>query len=114
MRLITPAEYDFLSRVARAAGKSLHDVGLSAGTMVEPMADGGMGSLRFAAPACEGSQRRLGEVFAEGAFTDRDGMPVSFSVNLDDCGGLFELDIWRVDFESLQSLPPEGAVVTVS
>ena len=114
MRLITPAEYDFLSRVARAVGKSLDDVGLSAGTMVEPMADGGMGSLRFAAPAFRGSQRRLGEVFAEGAFTDRDGMPVSFSVNLDDRGGLFELDIWRVDFKPLQSLTPEGAVVTVS
>ena len=114
MRLITPAEYGFLCRVAGAAGKSLDDVGLSAAAMVEPMTDGGMGSLRFAAPACEGSQRRLGEVFAEGAFTDRDGMPVSFSVNLDDRGGLFELDIWRVDFKPLQSLPPEGAVVTVS
>ena len=114
MRLITSSEYAFLCRAARAVGKSLDDVGLSAGTMVEPMADGGMGSLRFAAPACEGSQRRLGEVFAEGAFTDRDGMPVSFSANLDDRGGLFELDIWRVDFKPLQSLPPEGAVVTVS
>lgn len=41
-------------------------------------------------------------------------MTVSFSVNLDDCGGLFEIDIWRVDFKPLQSLPPEGAVVTVS
>jgi len=114
MRLITSSEYAFLCRVARAAGKSLHDVGLSAGTMVEPMTDGEMGSVRFAAPVCEGSQRRLGEVFAVGAFTDRDGMPVSFSVNLDDCGSLFELDIWRVDFKPLQSLPPEGAVVSVS
>ena len=114
MRLITSSEYAFLCRVARAAGKSLHDVGLSAAAMVQPMADGEMGSLRFAAPSCESKQRRLGEVFAEGTFTDRDGMPVSFSVNLDDRGGLFELDIWRVDFKPLQSLPSEDGVVTLS
>jgi hypothetical protein len=53
-------------------------------------------------------------VFAEGAFTDRDGVPVSFSVNLDEEGALFELDIWRVDFQTLQSLPREDGDFTLS
>ena len=114
MRLITSAEYGFLCRVARAAGKSSDDVGLSAEAMVEPLRDGGMGSLRFVDPARDGSERRLGEVFAEGAFTDCDGVPVSFSVNLDEDGALFELDIWRVDFQTLQSLPPEDGDFTLS
>jgi hypothetical protein len=114
MRLITSAEYGFLCRVARAAGKSSDDVGLSAEAMVEPLRDGGMGSLRFVDPARDGSERRLGEVFAEGAFTDCDGVPVSFSVNLDDHGVLFELDLWRVDFKALQSLPSDNEGVTMS
>jgi|688.fasta_scaffold510502_2 hypothetical protein len=114
MRVITPAEYGFLCRVARAAGKPLNDAGLSSEAIVESMTDGGMGSIRFAAPGCEGRERRLGEVFAEGAFTDRDGVPVSFSVNLDEEGALFELDIWRVDFQTLQSLPREDGDFTLS
>lgn len=114
MRLITPTEYGFLCRVARAVGKPLEDAGLSSEAMVESMADGGMGSIRFAASGSEGRERRLGTVFAEGAFTDRDGVPVSFSVNLDERGALFELDLWRADFLPLQSLPPEEADFTVS
>lgn len=112
--MITPAEYGFLCRVARAAGKSLDATGLSSQAMVESMADGAMGSIRFAAPGWEGRERRLGEVFAEGAFTDRDGVPVSFSVNLDEGGALFELDLWRVDFQPLQSLPAEAGDITLS
>lgn len=114
MRLITPAEYGFLCRVARAVGKPPDDVGLSAEALVEPMADGGMGSLRFTDPARDGRERRLGEVFAEGAFTDRDGVPVSFSVNLDDRGWLFELDLWRVDFKPIQSVPSDDESVTIA
>ena len=79
--------------------------------LVEQMADGGMGSLRFLIPSIENSMRRLGEVFAQGEFNDEDGVPVSFTVNLDKDGKLFELDLWRVDFEPLKRLPRKNEVV---
>jgi hypothetical protein len=107
MRTITNNEYDFLLRVENAKGKSLHALGLSSTALVEQMSDGGMGSIRFVDQANASSSRTLGEVFAQGEYNDEDGVPVSFTVNLDDDGGIFELDLWRVDFEPLKRLPTE-------
>lgn len=108
MRTISRNEYEFLVRVEKASGKDLHGCGLSTMATVEQMADGGMGSLRFVIPSAENSSRRLGEVFAQGEFNDEDGVPVSFAINLDGAGQLFELDLWRVDFEPLKRLPTES------
>ena len=111
MRTITTDEYDFLIRVEKATGKDLHGLGLSPTALVEEMPDGGMGSLRFVVPMPENSGRRLAEVFAQGEFNDADDVLVSFTVNLDEKGRLFELDLWRVDFEPLQRLPTENIEV---
>jgi hypothetical protein len=111
MRMMTKNEYDFLTRVENATGKSLQLLGLSPTVLVEEMEDGGMGSLRFAKTTDGNSTRRLGEVFAQGEFNDEDGVPVSFTINLDCDGQLFELDLWRVDFEPLKRFPPEHAEV---
>lgn len=72
------------------------------------MSDGGMGSLRFPDPALGNTNRRLGDVFAQGEFDDRDGVAVSFAINMDVDGQLFELDLWRVDFEPLKRLPTDN------
>ena len=105
MRAITHNEYEFLVRVENTTGKNLHEMGLSATAMVEEMADGEMGSLLFVVSNNANTKRQLGNVFAEGEFSDLDGVPVKFAVNLDTDGRLYELDLWRVDFGPLQRFP---------
>ena len=75
------------------------------GLLVRPMDDGEMGSL-FLFPqgnVCEG--RVLGEQVRDFQFTDIDGIEVIASLNLDNEGGLFGLDIWKTNFEKLLKLP---------
>jgi hypothetical protein len=69
--------------------------------LVEEMHDGGMGSLRF----FESGQRRMGRELIAAEYIDEDQVPVSISVNLDEDGGLFELDFWKVDFSPLKRYP---------
>ena len=69
---------------------------------VTPMNDGGMGSLRFL-PASLGQM--FGEGIAEVLFDDADGVAVSATLNLDQTGSPFELDIWKVDFSPLVRIP---------
>jgi hypothetical protein len=61
---------------------------------VVDMADGEMGSLRFIGKC----QRMLGPRIAEAGYLDEDGVLVSITVNADQHGALFELDIWKADF----------------
>ncbi len=44
------------------------------------------------------ANRQLGAEVAEFMFKDIDGTPVSASLNVDQQGELYELDIWKVDF----------------
>lgn len=66
------------------------------------MNDGGMGSLLFVRSKPD---RRLGEVVAEFQFKDEDNIPVLASLNLDEDGELFELDLFKADFSPLKRLP---------
>jgi len=75
---------------------------------VEEMSDGGMGSLRFSPQ--DGRPRRLGERLLDAEFADVDGVPIMVRVNLDDCGELYELDIWKVDFSPVVRFPSVGEV----
>ena len=72
---------------------------------VEPMDDGGMGSLYFPSPQKPRAQRRFGKCVARTEFTDDDGVVVSAALNVDQDGDLFELDIWKTDFSPVSSLP---------
>jgi hypothetical protein len=75
------------------------------GLLVRPMDDGEMGSL-FLFPQGNVSEGRvLGEQVSDFQFTDIDGIEVIASLNLDNEGGLFELDIWKTNFEKLLKLP---------
>lgn len=69
---------------------------------VEPMEDGGMGSLRFL-PASPGQM--FGKEVAEVLFDDADGVVVSATLNVDRSGVLFELDVWKVDQSPLIRIP---------
>lgn len=69
---------------------------------VDSMNDGGMGSVRFLTLA---SGQKMSRQAAEVKFRDSDGMDVIASLNLDEAGQPFELDIWKVDFRPLIQIP---------
>ena len=68
----------------------------------EPMADGGMGSLRFWR---DGGDPRMGSQGSHLMFTDADGTPVSATLVLDREGNVHELDMWKVDSSPLLRIP---------
>jgi len=69
---------------------------------VSDLSDGGMGSLELLPPGVDATvKRRMGWVAAELEFTDSDGIPVLASLDLDESGRLFELDMFKADFSPL-------------
>lgn len=70
--------------------------------LVTEMPDGGMGSLNFHSQSAE---RHFNGAVAEGQFRDADGVLVIVTLNVDTEGNLYELDVWRTDFEPLQRWP---------
>ncbi|WP_411550329.1 DUF6984 family protein [Leptospira venezuelensis] len=69
---------------------------------VQEMADGGMGSLVF---GTDNKERQFGKCIASISFHDKDGIEVSVSLNIDQYGDLYELDLWKVDFSGLKCIP---------
>ena len=78
----------------------LHDI---ADLLVEDMSDGGMGSIRFQID--QPGRRLFGRQISEAAFVDADGVAVSVTLNLDQDGRLFELDMWKADNSGLGRYP---------
>lgn len=87
--------------LARSPQGESYRVGLSS-ALVEPMDDGEMGSLTFLSTT-EG--RCIGRELCSAEFLDADGIPVIATINLDNYGDLFELDIWKADFSPLTRFP---------
>ncbi len=73
--------------------------------MVVDMEDGGMGSLYFAYKDASKEQRKMGKQIAEFQFDDSDKVLVSASLNIDEEGRLYELDMWKVDFSPIVTYP---------
>jgi hypothetical protein len=73
--------------------------------LVRDMPDGGMGSIQFHKASTPPNTRKFGKQVAEGAFKDSDGVPVSVTLNLDEQGELYELDLFKGDFSPLISYP---------
>jgi hypothetical protein len=75
------------------------------GLIVRSMDEGAMGSL-YLFPQCKIAENRiLGEQVSDFQFTDTDGIEVIASLNVDNDGNLFELDIWKTNFGKLIRLP---------
>jgi hypothetical protein len=72
---------------------------------VADMEDGGMGSLRLFPKGLKVLDARFGERESACQFTDEDGVDVIASLNLDQHGKLYELDIWKTDFGKLIRIP---------
>lgn len=73
--------------------------------LVRPMDDGGMGSLYLLPNIESRSTQKLGRRVSEYQFTDLDGIEVLVSLNVDEQGNLFELDIWKTNFSPLVKFP---------
>lgn len=73
--------------------------------LVRPMEDGEMGSLYLFPNGKIIENRILGEQVSEFQFTDIDNVEVIASLNIDDNGELFELDMWKTDFSKLSRFP---------
>lgn len=89
--------------VARA-GLGL-EPGWAESLQVKEQEDGGMGSLLLGPGLVFDEERKFGRAAAEVQFQDEDGVDVIATLNLDKGGGLFELDIWKVDFTPLVRIP---------
>ena len=74
---------------------------------VQPLAEGGMGSL--AIPPLDPG-RRFGSQVAECHFQDEDGIPVSVTLDVDQYGEPFEIDVWRVDFAPTVAWPTRTSI----
>lgn len=98
MRPLTDGEQRVVSHIVTVAGWVVDVSALHA----EPLNDGGMGSLRFSSAS---ENPKLGAVLGQARFVDADGVPVSATVNVDQHGDLFELDVWKADFSPLQRWP---------
>lgn len=81
------------------------------GAMVKQMTDGAQASFQFASKLP--GFRRFGKQVAEAAYTDDDGTHVSITINVDENGDLFELDVWKVDDTPLIRFPTPDDIVLI-
>lgn len=73
--------------------------------IVSPMKDGNMGSLYLFPEGIINMERHMGRKVSESIFIDEDGVDVIVSLNVDEDNKLFELDIWKTNFDRLIVFP---------
>ncbi|MDR2635764.1 MAG: hypothetical protein LBC08_02915 [Campylobacteraceae bacterium] len=72
---------------------------------VSEMDDGQMGSLTLLPNGYYEKKKRFAKQVSEYEFLDLDGVLVSAALYIDDISGeLYELDIWKVNFEPLMKI----------
>ena len=94
------------SLISKAVGFP-HDENWKAKLRVAGMNDGGMGSLRLFPKGIVSEKRVFGRQLSDCKFADADGTQVVASLNADQNGELFELDIWKTDFGKLLRIPEQ-------
>lgn len=77
--------------------------------MVADMNDEGMGSLQLYPEGLVVGSRTMGRRASECQFSDDDGIEVIASLNIDNAGRPYELDIWKTNFERLKRIPVDVA-----
>lgn len=73
--------------------------------LVKPMDDGGMSSLLLFPDGEIYTNRSFGKCVSEIQFKDADNVEVIASLNVDNKDDLFELDIWKTNFNPLIKIP---------
>ena len=104
LRKPTEEELRFIQFMIRE-GKGKISPRWSETLMVGPMDDGGMGSLLLYPNGKIIAGRTFGRTLFEVEFKDADHVAVIASLNLDQHDELFELDIWKVNFDPLIRFP---------
>jgi len=107
-RCLNGGETDLITQMVRGTVLEARVLHALAQAMVEDMADGGMGSVRFC--SARRGERRFRQQIAEASFVDEDGIAVSATLNLDQNGDLFELDLWKVDNSALHRYPARESI----
>ena len=97
-RPIRPVERILICHLLKLAEYSAD---LPKSTLVTDLDDGGMGSLEFVTDR----KRAFGRELIVRKYIDVDNVDVWISINLDDQDELFELDVWKVNFERLLKFP---------
>lgn len=105
LRKLWPQEEKLLDHLIHLASLKILPPDWKAKMVVEQMDDGDMGSLRMFPSGSITENRVFGKQVSEYQFLDKDGIPVIASLNVDDMGNLFELDIWKTDYSALLQLP---------
>lgn len=95
-RRLRRAEEELLIELLKRA--SMSDLASKIPTLlVADMNDENMGSLRFV-NASSKREPRFGKQASEVMFKDDDGIEVIATLNVDQDGNLYELDVWKTDF----------------
>jgi hypothetical protein len=76
--------------------------------LVEPMSDGGMGSLTL---GLDRASRKFGRQVAECHFVDDDQVLVCVTLNVDKNGLPLEVDVWKVSFGATIRWPLQHEIV---
>jgi hypothetical protein len=100
----TSVERDLLEKLVDSTSNLELEPDWMESLLVEPMSDGRMGSLELIPPNAS-PYRKFGGTVSTLEFTDADGVIVSVTLNVDQSGQLFELDIWKSDFSPLIRFP---------
>ena len=103
-RKISPDEERLLDHLVKLSGKKM-PADWKQQLMVEPMDDGNMGSLVLHPLGKIDNKREFGSTLSEYGFKDSDRADVVASLNADQQGMIFELDIWKTTFEPLKKIP---------
>lgn len=104
MRAPLPHELTLLNVLAKDSGITLDTQAIQ----VTPLNDGGMGSFGI---VTESQNPLFGRVASECHFMDSDNVPVLVALHLDQFDALFEVDVWKVDFNPVVQWPKESELV---
>ncbi|WP_246602025.1 DUF6984 family protein [Chloracidobacterium validum] len=105
LRNPSPKEFMLLEFLVGEADLSEASEVILEGLKVADMDDGGMGSLRLFPKGSDDRDKKIGKCASTCHFTDEDGVEVVASLNLDQHGNLYELDMWKTDFGKLIRIP---------
>jgi len=96
----TNEEIQIIGFLVKKANYTQH--GWQKNLMVANMNDG-MGSLLLIPEEQKNDERLFKAQISEAIFKDSDGIDVLLSLNIDKEGYLFELDVWKVNYEKVIS-----------
>lgn len=104
MRLPTDQEYNLIKELIFLSKKDYLYIQLE-NLMVVELEDGKMGSLSLMSNGIQNKGNKQIELCSEKIFKDVDEVTVIASLYIDVKGNLYELDIWKVDYSPIISLP---------